>query len=40
MDVPKWIALRRYFLPADRLLRVSDVEGFRGPDRLLHSAVS
>ena len=38
VDVLRCIAVRRYFLQADRLLRVSDVEGFKGPDRLLHSA--
>lgn len=38
VDIPGWIAVRRYFLQADRRLRVSDVEGFNGPDRLLHSA--
>lgn len=36
----EWIVVRRYFLEADKLLRLSDVEGFKGPDRLLHSAVS
>lgn len=38
VDIPGWIAVRRYFLQADRRLRVSDMEGFNGPDRLLHSA--
>lgn len=31
VDVSEWIAIRRYFLETDRLLRVSDVEALKGP---------
>lgn len=37
-DTPAWIAVRSYFLQADRLLRVTDMDGFNGPDRLRRSA--
>lgn len=38
VDIHGWICVRRYFLQGDRWLRVTDVESFHGPDRLLHSA--